>query len=69
MTAERSMLRAMPGFLVALVLLACGMPAARAAEYPTRPVTLVVAFTPGGASDVLARILGASSSKSSASRS
>ena len=58
MTAERSMLRAMPGFLVALVLLACGMPAARAAEYPTRPVTLVVAFTPGGASDVLARILG-----------
>src|SRR3954464_2662042 len=31
---------------------------ARAAEYPTRPVTLIVAFTPGGPSDVLARILG-----------
>jgi tripartite-type tricarboxylate transporter receptor subunit TctC len=30
----------------------------RAADYPTRPVTLVVAFTPGGPSDVLARILG-----------
>ena len=29
-----------------------------AAEYPTRPVTLVVAFTPGGPSDVLARIVG-----------
>src|SRR5258705_2376061 len=34
------------------------MPAIRAADYPTRPITLVVAFTPGGASDVLARILG-----------
>src|SRR5712672_271 len=47
-------------FLAGLVLL-LGMPAANraeAAEYPTRPVTLVVAFTPGGASDVLARLLG-----------
>jgi len=31
---------------------------ARAAEYPARAVTLVVAFTPGGPSDVLARIVG-----------
>ena len=31
---------------------------AAAADYPNRPVSLVVAFTPGGASDVLARILG-----------
>ncbi|HUI95968.1 MAG TPA: tripartite tricarboxylate transporter substrate binding protein [Xanthobacteraceae bacterium] len=30
----------------------------QAADYPTRPVTLVVAFTPGGPSDVLARIVG-----------
>ena len=29
-----------------------------AAEYPARPVMLVVAFTPGGPSDVIARILG-----------
>src|SRR5206468_10114924 len=34
------------------------MPAARAADYPVRPVTLVVAFTPGGPSDVLSRIVG-----------
>ena len=39
-------------FAVAACLLAA-MPAIRAADYPTRPVTLVVAFTPGGASDVL----------------
>src|SRR5215831_18245945 len=31
---------------------------AAAADYPTRPVIVVVAFTPGGPSDVLARILG-----------
>jgi tripartite-type tricarboxylate transporter receptor subunit TctC len=32
--------------------------ASLAADYPTRPVTLVVAFTPGGPSDVLSRIIG-----------
>jgi tripartite-type tricarboxylate transporter receptor subunit TctC len=31
---------------------------ATAADYPTRPVSLIVAFTPGGPSDVLARIIG-----------
>ena len=30
----------------------------QAAGYPERPVTLVVAFPPGGPSDVLARIVG-----------
>jgi len=30
----------------------------RAADYPTRPITLLVAFPPGGPSDVLARIVG-----------
>jgi tripartite-type tricarboxylate transporter receptor subunit TctC len=31
---------------------------AQAAGYPERPITLVVAYTPGGPSDVLARIVG-----------
>jgi tripartite-type tricarboxylate transporter receptor subunit TctC len=31
---------------------------AMAADYPSRPVTLIVAYTPGGPSDVLARIIG-----------
>jgi tripartite-type tricarboxylate transporter receptor subunit TctC len=40
----------------AFLLLAL-MPAA-AADYPSRPVTIAVAFTPGGPSDVLSRIVG-----------
>src|SRR5882672_8287258 len=48
-------------FLSGLALLLCTLPAAKraeAADYPTRPVTLTVAFPPGGASDVLARLIG-----------
>jgi tripartite-type tricarboxylate transporter receptor subunit TctC len=40
------------------LLLFGGAPGASAADYPARPVMLVVAFTPGGPSDVLARIVG-----------
>jgi tripartite-type tricarboxylate transporter receptor subunit TctC len=43
--------------LVFAALLVSGAPAI-AADYPNRPVMLVVAFTPGGPSDVLARIVG-----------
>src|SRR3954451_21767976 len=50
-------MRVLAAFLVGLAAF-CTDVSARAAEYPTRPVTLIVAFTPGGPSDVLARILG-----------
>src|SRR3989440_5729768 len=43
-------------FLIGLAALCPSLPAF--ADYPTRPVTLIVAFTPGGPSDVLARIIG-----------
>jgi tripartite-type tricarboxylate transporter receptor subunit TctC len=47
-------------FIVALAATAGAGLATRAAaaDYPTRPVSLIVAFTPGGPSDVLARIIG-----------
>jgi len=44
-------------FAALLAVLALGAPA-KAADYPSRPVMLVVAFPPGGPSDVLARIVG-----------
>jgi tripartite-type tricarboxylate transporter receptor subunit TctC len=44
--------------LLGLAALLAISPPVAAADYPNRPVTLVVAFTPGGPSDVLARIVG-----------
>ncbi len=43
--------------LVALMLCAAAASGAAAQTYPNRPVTLVVAFAPGGADDATARIL------------
>src|SRR2546423_15327841 len=50
------MRRGILAFLIGLAALTLGLPAR--AEYPNRPVALIVAFTPGGPSDLLSRILG-----------
>ena len=42
----------------AVVVAACALPGAFAADYPSRPVRIVVPFTAGSASDLLARMIG-----------
>jgi tripartite-type tricarboxylate transporter receptor subunit TctC len=47
-----------PGRLPAIFFAALIAPAVSAAEYPTRPIRVIVPFTPGSASDLLARMIG-----------
>ena len=44
-------------FVAGLALLGSAPAPAGAADYPTKPVTLIIGFAPGGPSDVMARIL------------
>ena len=43
--------------LAASAALVCSASVASAANYPAKPITLVIGFAPGGPSEVMARIL------------
>src|SRR3981189_1399193 len=43
--------------LAASVALVCSATSVFAADYPTKPITLMIGFAPGGPSDVMARII------------
>ena len=46
------------GIVIAVLALVGAAPAAGAAGYPDRPVRMIVPFTPAGATDMLARLVG-----------
>jgi tripartite-type tricarboxylate transporter receptor subunit TctC len=51
-------MRAMAYRLFAVLLLLAGVSSAQAQGYPTQPIHMLVGFAPGGANDILARIVG-----------
>jgi tripartite-type tricarboxylate transporter receptor subunit TctC len=56
--SESNVLKRLSIFVLAFFALLAPAQAQQSGAYPNRPVTILVAFTPGGPSDVLARIIG-----------
>src|SRR5262249_60363472 len=55
--AADGMNRVNTGLFLAFLLLAGWLPQALAQDYPNRPVQIIVGYSPGGGSDVLARVI------------
>ena len=56
-TLRTAMTLAVALVVAGTAMLGVAAPAASAADYPVKPITLIIGFAPGGPSDVMARIL------------
>lgn len=61
---ENALLRRLPGLLAGLVLCMTPLAHAQPENYPSKPITIVVGYPPGGSTDLTGRVLAAALGKS-----